>query len=245
MNDPLPQPPAEVDLLAALRPRALLTIAACALIGGLLGLGAGTTLLHHAEARAVMRVGTVGMLGPVVPLSEVQARAEALAARIDDLKKAGDPQAATDARRFKVQAALDSSSDGTVVTVTVGGPDAARALALCQARLDSLMAFTHDAFLSAQKETTARLAQAEQAQTTLQKTGAVDGHAAAAFERWASELSAARAQAHRAVLFTRDSAVIDPPYRVNSNARVILLAALGCFAGMLLGLAWATRITAP
>jgi len=241
MSDPLPPPRTEIDLLAALRPRALLLIGACALVGGLLGLGAGETFLHHAEARAVMRVGTVGMLGPVVPLSEVQARAESLAARVDDLKKAGDPEAPSDARRYKVDATTDGSSDGTVVSLSVTGPNAKGVLAICQARLDGLVAFTHQAFLAAQRETSARFSQADQAAAALQKAGAANVQASAAFDRWASDLAVARAQSQRTVLFTRDSEIIDPPFVVGSSARVILLAALGCFAGLLAGLAIATR----
>ena len=69
--------------------------------------------------------------------------------------------------------------------------------------------------------------------------------AALEFERWAGEVSSIRQRAQREVLTSRDTEIIDPPYLKDSNARALLVAALGAFAGMLLGLALAVRPSSP
>jgi hypothetical protein len=137
-----------------------------------------------------------------------------------------------------VQAEPDATRDGTVLTLTVSGPEASTAGGLCAARLARLVAVTHEAFAANQKESTERSTGAARAAEVLQKAGAsTEPASAAAFAHWADDLSAARRQVDREVLLTRDSEILDPPHTVDSNARQLLVAALGAFAGLLLGLA--------
>ena len=254
MSQPLPLPSSpprspdgdasrhEVDLLAPLRPAALLRVALFALVGGLLGLGAGKLLLRHAEVRAVLRVASVSVLGPAMPLSEVKARAESHGQTVEDLKALGVADAARKARDYHFQADLDGSRDGSMVALSVTGPDAAIARELMARRVTKLVAATHDAFLEASKHDADRLAAADAAQAALRKASSgPDMTAAASFERWAGELAAARRDAARDLSLSRDTEVIDPPYPVESNARALLVAALGCFTGMLLGLGLSLR----
>lgn len=233
----------DVDLLAPLSPPALLKIAALTIVGGLLGLGAGKLLIHHAEAKAVMRVGAVGMLGPVVPLSEVRARAESHGEVIEAMKKLGVADPEQEARKYRVTADVDSTRDGTVVELDVNGPDEAMVLALAKSRLEALVAVTHQAFVQASQSDAAKLGAGAAEAEALKKaaSGAPDPAAAASFQRWAGELADARHTAEREVLLSRDSEILDPPYAVESSARKLLLAALGCFAGLLLGLALTAR----
>jgi hypothetical protein len=235
----------DVDLLAVLQPRAMLAVALGGLLGGLAGLGAGKALVRHHEARAVLRVATLGMVGPVMPLSEVKARAESRRGVLEALKAQGVPDEAG-AAGFKVSTELDPSRDGTVVTVMASGPDAEKALGLARHVVDGLVKVTHDAYEAAMADGRARMQQgAEAAQQGAMQQGAMQqgamqqGAAGAQFERWAGELQAARRAAEREVVTSRDTEVLDPPYLRESNARVLLVAALGALAGVLVALAFA------
>src|SRR6185437_7555438 len=120
-----PQPPgtaSEIDLLSPLSPRSLVKVAVCCLLGGIAGTAAGKALLKHVQVKAVMRVGTYGLIGPVVPLTEVKARAESISANVEDMTHIGVAQPELEARRYAVQAEVDASRDGTVVTLTTSGP---------------------------------------------------------------------------------------------------------------------------
>ena len=240
----------EVDFLGALRARGLATVAIGALVGAATGLWAANAFLRRHEAHAVFRVATLGLMGPVVPLNEVKARAESRVLTLATLNAHSVPNAESEVMAYKVNADLDPSRDGTVITLSVVGPDTTLTMALATDVLTSLTHFTHEAFASAMKEHQEQLARAVHASdafsqaATLHPAGselADQTVAALEFERWAGEVSSIRQRAQREVLTSRDSEVIDPPYLRDSNARALLIAALGAFAGMLLGLAIAVR----
>ena len=237
------EPASELDLLAPLSPMSLIKVAACCLVGGVLGLAVGKVVLQRSQARAVMRVGTSALLGPVVPLSEVKARAESLGANAEDFAHLGQPEPEKLARRYQVLAEVDGSHDGTVVTLNASGSDEALVMALCKARLDRLMATTHAAWVQATTLRDGALGSGKESVAALQKAGAdaVNPAEAATFARWAGELTAAHHDAERQAMLSRDSEIIDAPYVVDLGSRKLLLAAVGAFGGLLLGLALTAR----
>lgn len=231
---------AEIDLLAPLSPPALLKVALLCVLGGALGFGAGKAFIHHAQAQAVIRVATVARLGPVMPLTEVKARAESFGGVLAAMKQLHVDQPERTALAYKVTATPDVSHDGSVVELTFEGPDAATVEALAQARVAELVSETHAAYVAAESSSAARLAQAAAVADSM-KSAAATATEAAAFEHWAGELSEARARAEREVVLSRDSEIIDAPHQMYSNMRVLMIAALGCFAGLLLGLVLTAR----
>jgi hypothetical protein len=253
MTDPGPLPAPEIDFLTALSPRGLLLVVVGALVGGLLGFAAGQTFLHHHEARAVLRIATIGMFGPAVPLSEVKARAESRSIVIEALTAAGAPDPAGLSSRYKVSAELDGSHDGTVVVLAAQGPEADLVLKVTQHVQDVLVKRSHDAYSMGVAEKQVRLDQASQAIAAFQKAAEtrtpsteVPGQISASMEfmRWAGEMSNMRGRADRELVESRDTEIIDPPYARDTLSRPLLLAALGAFAGLLVGLslsAWLVR----
>lgn len=245
--------PSEVDFLAALRARGLVLVGLGALVGAAAGFSVSRYFLVRHEAHAVLRLATLGLMGPVVPMSEARARAESRTVALASLTAHGDTHAENDVYTYKVTTDLDSTRDGTVVTLTVVGPDAALTLGLAQDIVSSLQSVTHAAFVAAVQEQQEQLTRA--AHTTDAFRQAAGAHPAGQeladqtevameFERWAGEVSSIRQRAQREVLSSRDTDVIDAPYLRDSNARALLVAALGGFAGMLIGLALAVRPTA-
>jgi hypothetical protein len=250
MSEPAPSPSDEVDFLSALRLRGLALIALCGFLGATGGLGVGRVLLRRHEARVVLRIATLGLMGPVVPLSEVKARAEARSQIIAVLTAHHAANPATEVDAYKVTAEPDVTRDGTVVTLTADGPDPELTLALAKDISEALTNVTHSAFAAAIKEhedelaraarTTDAFSQAASARPAGQELQA-QTEVALEFERWAGEVASIRQRAQREVLTSRDTEVIDPPFLKDNNTRVILVAALGAFAGMLLALAFAVR----
>ncbi len=102
-------PSAEVDFLAALRVRGLALVAVGAFLGASGGFAASRLFLHHYEAHAVLRIATLGLMGPVVPLSEVRARAEARSLTLAALTAHSSPHPEADVNAYKVTADLDPS----------------------------------------------------------------------------------------------------------------------------------------
>jgi hypothetical protein len=254
MSELAPSSPPEVDFLGALRARGLALVAVGAALGASVGLGAANAFLRRHEAHATFRVATLGLMGPAVPLSEVRARAESRSMGLAALTAGSIPNPEGEVSAYKVTAEPDASRDGTVVSLTVVGPEAAATLAVAQGVLDGVMRFTHESFSAAMKEHQEQLARAIHATDAF--TQAAGAHpagnelaeqtvAALEFERWAGEVSSTRQRAQREVLTSRDSEVIDAPYLHDSNTRTLLVAALGAFAGMLLGLAMAVRPQPP
>lgn len=234
LDDPGP------DLMALLRGPVLARLALGSLLGGALGFGVGVVLLPHAEARAVMRVGTLGRLGPVVPMSEVKARLESRMLVRQALTTGG--LAEVDGARYRLQADVDSTGEGSIVVMSASGPDEHAVEVIAQHALRSQLAFTHEAWVAATALEQARFERATQVEAGMRAAGAPaeggggggggGGHAAAAllYERWAGELAALRSEGRRVVLESRDSEVIDEPYVTRSRTRAVLLGAVGALA---------------
>jgi hypothetical protein len=238
----------EVNFLPALRLRGLALVAVGALFGAAVGLAFGRAFLTRHEARATLLVAALGLEGPVVPLTELRARAESRSLKVAILTKQGVPNPDREFDAYKVSVEPDLSREGTLVGLTVVGPDCARTLGLASGILDAMIRETHSAFAAEMKERQEHLDHTARASKTFAEAAIADrlgpelvGQTVAALEseRWAEEVSRSRVPEQREVLTSRDTEVIDAPYLRDTSARSAVAVALGSLLGMLLGLALA------
>jgi hypothetical protein len=236
----------EADFLAALAPGGLLKVAIGCLVGAAVGLMVGRAFLRQHESKAVFRTATIAFGGPVIPLNELKARAvsrDLITRALTNIGSTEPPEA------YRVQADADDSRDPTVLTLVVSGPKGETSQALASAILEEFTRVTHEAYEREISDEQKRLRVASQAAESLtgisHENGAGTGVAAAAavisIEKWVGELESSRTFLMRSVLDSRDSEIIDKPYVRENSSRILLLTALGGFAGMLIGLSLASR----
>lgn len=232
-----PRPVPEIDFLEALQPARLLTVAVACLVGAALGFGVGQLFLRSYEARAVLRVATVGMFGPAMPIAEVKARAESRSSLRAQLAALGEADPVQAARRYKVLAENDGVPENPVVVLTVNGPDRARAEALCKAITANLLQGSHEAYQHALADQGARLGQAVEPAPAVSPEQRAQS---AAVERWVGDAASLR-MATRALIAAHDAEILDQPFATEAPAKKLILGALGAFVGMLVGLSVALR----
>jgi hypothetical protein len=233
-----PRPVPEIDFLQALAPMRLLIVALGCVLGAAVGFGLGHLFLRGYEARAVLRVATVGLFGPAMPIAEVKARAESKSSLRAVLTSLGEADPVPAARRYKVLAENDGLIENPVVLLTVDGPDLDRVNALCARIAQNLMQASHEAYMHALQDQGARLGQAVE---PVPPSATPEQRAqSAAVERWVGDAASLR-MATRALVTAHDAEILDQPLGAEAPAKKLILAALGAFVGMLVGLSVALR----
>jgi hypothetical protein len=214
-----------------------------AIIGGVLGLLVGVIRFRRNEARAVIWIGTLGQMGPVVPLSEVKARAESRS-RVGQghwARLLATPD--EDIRSYRVTAEVDAA-DSTVVAISATGPEPAPALALAQETADDLVRLTNGVQALAAKDFELQLGRAGRASlafvrsvepTSAAPSPTADSDTELFFERWAGEATFTAQAAQRVLLQSRRSEIIDAAYLVPNRDQRATLLAVGAVLGLLFG----------
>jgi hypothetical protein len=243
---------AEVDFLTPLSMRGVAQVVAGCLLGGLLGWFVGHSQLTQYEATAVVRVATVGIRGPVMPLEEARSWAESHAELRKELQALNVPDIDHAVNRYHSYGDFDESHQVAVINIRASGPRADVVQGICDHMVQVVVEKSHDLFVAQLKDIDLHFQQAQQAAESFQKVSekelnlgsaltAQQTSASMELQRWAGELGSTLRYAKGEVVASRDSEVIDPPFMKENGQRSLLLAALGAFAGMLLGLGWASR----
>ncbi len=229
----------DVDFFLPLSWRAVvLTLVGC-LVGVAAGFGMGFLSPRSYQARSVIRVASVSPVGPVVPLNELRARAESRMALRQLFKEMGEANPGEAAGLFRVQAEVDPSADGGLMTFTVFGLDRDRTAQVCERVAESIVKRSHEAFEAAVREQNELKAQAQGLlEARRAAAGALADRLAQAqqLERLAEDSLMARRLGERLAVQARDAETIDSPEAQEQPSKKTLLAALGAFAGMFLGL---------
>lgn len=216
----------DTELLLPLTWRAAIAAAVGLLVGAAAGYGAGHLFLRSYQARAVIRVATLKSIGPVMSMNELKARVESGSNVARALSELGE----ADGGRFNVWSEPDWAPDGAIASVNVIGPSLEKSVALCGKMAAIAIEESHKSF-----------------QEALQERGACDANSQRAaleqaailveMRRIADEVSSGRRAGEQLSVQTKDAELIDAARGAENPSKKRLLAAVGAFAGMFVGLA--------